>query len=86
MPSLLIPLQNKPESASPSGTPISPLTVSKLVQELQAAYQTTTGGKFTEALSSFRHILYSSLFVVATTKSEMNEVSFLSITSLLSFF
>lgn len=72
VPSMLFPLQIKNED-SPS-TPVIPISVSSLVQQLQVGYQTTTSGKFGEALHSFRNILYWSLFVVTRSKSELNEV------------
>lgn len=70
-----MPIQTKPES-SQHGIPVVPISIATLVQQLQAAYQTTTAGKFTEAVTSFKNILYWSIFVVTSSKAEMNEVSF----------
>jgi len=73
VPSLLMPIQVKQESSSQT-SPVVPITVSNLVQQLQAAYQITTAGKFTEAVIAFKNILYWSIFVVTVSKAEMNEL------------
>jgi len=44
-----------------------------IVDDLKAAYRSTTGGKFTEALAQFLQILHSLLFIVVESKKEVNE-------------
>ena len=42
----------------------------------QGAYQSTTGGKFNDAVSKFRELLLSITLLVVDTKSELAEVSY----------
>ena len=51
------------------------LKLSTLVQQLQIAYQLTTGGKFNEAIERFRNILLSVPLLVVDNKQEIAEVS-----------
>ena len=53
----------------------SQLLASNLVSRLQSAYQLTTGGKFTEAINSFRSILLSIPLLVVEAKSEEAEAT-----------
>lgn len=53
-----------------ASAPTNPLQMAGLVTRLQAAYKLTTGGKFPEALISFREILLAIPLVHATTQQE----------------
>ena len=55
------------------GFPVVPISLKALVAELQSAYKSTTGGKFTESLAHFRTILHSLLFFAAAKKDEETE-------------
>jgi coatomer protein complex subunit alpha (xenin) len=74
--SLLSALHRNWQEAQPRTVlPMLPTTFASLVGILQEAYQATTAGKFTEALELFTRVLHSSLFVVASKRSEIDEVS-----------
>ena len=42
---------------------------------LQGAYQSTTGGKFSDAVSKFRELLLSITLLVVDNRTELTEVS-----------
>ena len=48
--------------------------LSQLVRKLQSAYQSTTSGKFADAVDKFRAILLSVPLLAVDTKSEITEV------------
>ena len=50
------------------------LKLNTLVQQLQAAYQMTTTGKFGDAVERFRSILLSVPLLVVESKQEIAEV------------
>ena len=50
------------------------LKLQTLVQQLQAAYQMTTTGKFNDAIDKFRSILLSVPLLVVESKQEIAEV------------
>lgn len=50
------------------------LTLAQLVKRLQSAYQSTTSGKFAEAVDKFRFILLSVPLLALDSKSEVTEV------------
>merc|ERR1712027_171871 len=56
-----------------NGLPAVGLKLADLVSRLQSAYQLTTAGKFTEAISSFRSILLSIPLLVVESKTEEQE-------------
>ncbi len=54
--------------------PALAIDLHKLIDRLQEAYGATTAGRFADAVTLFRTILHSVLFVVATKKSELDEI------------
>jgi len=54
--------------------PALAIDLHKLIDRLQEAYGATTAGRFGDAIALFRAILHSVLFVVATKKSELDEI------------
>merc|ERR1719232_1528459 len=64
------PQSNWKEAGPKTGLPAVGLKLSDLVSRLQSAYQLTTGGKFTEAINSFRSILLSIPLLVVEAKTE----------------
>jgi len=67
------PQSNWKDAGPKSGLPAVGLKLSDLVSRLQSAYQLTTSGKFTEAVSTFRSILLSIPLLVVETKAEEQE-------------
>merc|ERR1712142_741768 len=67
------PLSNWKDAGPKSGLPAVGLKLADLVSRLQSAYQLTTSGKFTEAVSNFRSILLSIPLLVVETKAEEQE-------------
>ena len=67
------PQSNWKEAGPRSGLPAVGLKLADLVSRLQSAYQLTTGGKFTEAIASFRAILLSIPLLVVESKNEEAE-------------
>ena len=51
------------------------LQLSALVARLQVAYQTTTKGKFAEAQSRFREVLYDIPLLVVDSKNDLTEAT-----------
>ena len=62
------------EAGARGGVPAVGLKLSTLVTRLQAAYQLTTGGKFSDAKEKFRSILLSVPLLVVDNKQEIAEV------------
>ena len=69
------PQSNWKEAGPKNGLPAVGLKLSDLVSRLQSAYQLTTGGKFTEAINSFRSILLSIPLLVVEAKTEEAEAT-----------
>jgi coatomer protein complex subunit alpha (xenin) len=68
------PLRNWQEaSGSRNGLPAVGLKLESLVQQLQGAYQSTTGGKFGDAVSKFRELLLSITLLVVDNRTELTE-------------
>lgn len=65
---------SRKDAGARNGVPAVGLKLNTLVQQLQAAYQLTTAGKFTEALDRFRTILLSVPLLVVDSKQEVAEV------------
>ena len=62
------------EAGARGGVPAIGMKLSDLVSRLQAAYQLTTHGKFSEAAEKFRTILLSVPLLVVDNKMEISEV------------
>jgi coatomer protein complex subunit alpha (xenin) len=60
--------------SSPSGLPALWTNVGLLIEQLKAAYRSTTKGAFGEALDTFVSLLHMLVFVVAPTKQARTEV------------
>lgn len=54
--------------------PFAPFTFATLEAKCREAYEFTTKGKFLDALSSFRSLLYLILFTVADSPAQEKEV------------
>ncbi|XP_048236489.1 coatomer subunit alpha-like [Haliotis cracherodii] len=67
------PHRNWKESGARNGVPAVGLRLNMLVQQLQAAYQLTTTGKFADACEKFRSILLSVPLLVVDNKQEIAE-------------
>lgn len=67
------PLRNWEEAAGRAGLPAIGVKVADLAKKLQAAYQNTTAGKFTEAIDQLRGILLSVPLLVVASKNELAE-------------
>ncbi|KAF8367713.1 copa-1 [Pristionchus pacificus] len=67
------PLRNWEEAAGRAGLPAIGVKVADLAKKLQAAYQHTTAGKFTEAIDLLRGILLSVPLLVVASKNELAE-------------
>jgi len=67
------PQSNWKEAGPKNGLPAVGLKLADLVSRLQSAYQFTTGGKFTEAINSFRSILLSIPLLVVESKNDEAE-------------
>ncbi|XP_065843949.1 coatomer subunit alpha-like [Oscarella lobularis] len=67
------PHRNWQEAGSKKGLPSIGFNLAGLVQRLQAAYQLTTQGKFSDAVNKFRQILLSVPFTVVDSKQELTE-------------
>ena len=65
---------SRKEAGGRSGVPAVGLKLQTLVQQLQAAYQMTTTGKFNDAIDKFRSILLSVPLLVVESKQEIAEV------------
>ena len=65
---------SRKEAGGRSGVPAVGLKLQTLVQQLQAAYQMTTTGKFNDAVDKFRSILLSVPLLVVESKQEIAEV------------
>lgn len=73
-PSNTVYMQRNWKDATPrNGVPAIAVHLSTLATRLQAAYKSTTDGKFGEALSRMRSILLSLPFLVVDTKAEVTE-------------
>ena len=66
---------HRQEAGTRGGKPAVGLKLATLVQNLQSAYQSTTSGKFQDAVVKFRNILLSVTLLVVDSKSEISEVS-----------
>ncbi|XP_076455879.1 coatomer subunit alpha-like [Babylonia areolata] len=67
------PHRNWKEAGGRNGTPAVGLKLNMLVQQLQAAYQMTTSGKFVDAVDKFRYILLSVPLLVVESRQEIAE-------------
>ncbi|KAH9509800.1 hypothetical protein Btru_045233 [Bulinus truncatus] len=67
------PHRNWKDAGPRNGVPAVGLKLPALVQQLQAAYQLTTAGKFAEAIEKFRSILLSVPLLVVDSKQEIAE-------------
>lgn len=67
------PLRNYAESNTKQQRPALGIKLNDLVQRLQAGYQLTTAGKFSEAVEKFHSILISIPFLVVETKQDIAE-------------
>lgn len=67
------PHRNWKDAGARNGVPAVGLKLATLVQQLQVAYQLTTGGKFGEAIDRFRTILLSVPLLVVDNKQEIAE-------------
>ncbi|XP_046576766.1 coatomer subunit alpha-like [Haliotis rubra] len=67
------PHRNWKEAGARNGAPAVGLKLNMLVQQLQAAYQLTTTGKFADACEKFRSILLSVPLLVVDNKQEIAE-------------
>ncbi|KAK9890479.1 hypothetical protein WA026_010561 [Henosepilachna vigintioctopunctata] len=67
------PLRNYKETNPKSILPSNGIQLNELVQQLQACYQLTTGGKFTEALEKFQNLLLCITLLSVDTKQEVSE-------------
>jgi len=67
------PQSNWKDAGPKNGLPAVGQKLADLVSRLQSAYQLTTAGKFTEAISSFRSILLSIPLLVVESKTEEQE-------------
>lgn len=67
------PQRNWKDAGARKGLPAVGLKLNTLVQQLQVAYQLTTGGKFTEAVTKFRSILLSVPLLIVDSKQEISE-------------
>jgi coatomer protein complex subunit alpha (xenin) len=67
------PHRNWKEAGARNGVPSVGLKLATLVQQLQVAYQLTTGGKFADAIDKFRNILLSVPLLVVDSKQEIAE-------------
>ncbi|CAI8007010.1 Coatomer subunit alpha [Geodia barretti] len=72
-PLLTYPLRNWQEAGTRNGLPALGLKLDSLVTRLQGAYQATTGGKFSDAVTKFREILLSLSLLVVDNRSELEE-------------
>lgn len=76
LPSLnYFPLSNWRDARPGNAVPAVGLKLNDLIQRLQACYQLTTGGKFTEAVDKFRSILLSVPLLVVESKQEEAEAT-----------
>lgn len=67
------PLRNSGETNPKNQRPALGVKLNDLVQRLQAGYQLTTGGKFTEAIEKFHSILLHIPLLVVETKQDIAE-------------
>ncbi|XP_044765066.1 coatomer subunit alpha [Coccinella septempunctata] len=67
------PLRNYKENNPKTSLPAGGIQLNELVQRLQACYQLTTSGKFTEALEKFQNLLLCVTLLVVETKQEVSE-------------
>jgi coatomer protein complex subunit alpha (xenin) len=67
------PHRNWQDAGAKKGVAAVGLRLGTLVHRLQAAYQLTTQGKFSDAVSKFRHILHSVPFIVVENRQELTE-------------
>ena len=67
------PQSNWKDAGPKNGLPAVGMKLADLVSRLQSAYQLTTSGKFTEAISTFRSILLSIPLLVVESKAEEQE-------------
>ena len=67
------PQSNWKDAGPKNGLPAVGMKLTDLVSRLQSAYQLTTAGKFTEAITSFRSILLSIPLLVVESKNEEQE-------------
>lgn len=75
---LYLPIQRFSKSSEKNdGLPHVPFTFATLERKRREAYDLTTKGKFSDALSSFRGLLYLILFTVADSTAQEKEVLFL---------
>ena len=70
--SLYVPIQRVSEKND--ALPLVPFNFAALESKRREAYEFTTKGKFLDALSSFRELLYLILFTVAGSPAQANEV------------
>ncbi|KAI8814129.1 coatomer WD associated region-domain-containing protein [Cladochytrium replicatum] len=73
-PPLPIPLLRSWSEDAEKRLPYSPITLPSLVSLLQEAYADTSQGRFPKALTTFKTILHSLLFVTASSSKEVEEV------------
>ncbi|XP_062521183.1 coatomer subunit alpha-like [Corticium candelabrum] len=67
------PHRNWQDAGAKKGLAAVGLQLGTLVHRLQAAYQLTTQGKFSDAVSRFRHVLHSVPFIVVENRQELTE-------------
>eukprot|EP00002_Diphylleia_rotans_P021045 TRINITY_DN4090_c0_g1_i4.p1 TRINITY_DN4090_c0_g1~~TRINITY_DN4090_c0_g1_i4.p1 ORF type:complete len:1144 (-),score=254.36 TRINITY_DN4090_c0_g1_i4:279-3710(-) len=65
--------RNWSEAGKHGGVPAVPFTLLSLVEKLKSSYTLVTGGKFSEAMSTFMQIIHTLPFIIATNKQEANE-------------
>ncbi|KAJ3344084.1 hypothetical protein HDU93_003247 [Gonapodya sp. JEL0774] len=54
--------------------PALPFNLQQVISKLQEAYTVTTAGRFEDAIAAFRGVMHSSLFVVVSRRSEVDEL------------
>ncbi|KXS19763.1 coatomer subunit alpha [Gonapodya prolifera JEL478] len=54
--------------------PVLPFNLQQVIGKLQDAYAVTTAGRFEDAIATFKGVLHSSLFVVASKRTEVDEL------------
>lgn len=62
------------DAGARGGLPALSITVATLVRRLQSGYQSTTLGKFSDAVVKFQSILLNIALLALDTKSEIQEV------------
>lgn len=70
-PNFVFPLRNGQETTIKNSLPAISLKLNDLAEKLQACYQLTTQGRFSDAINRFRQILLNIPFLIVNSKQEV---------------